>query len=42
MQRGEELEHAQLLAAMDAALELRNRSATLPSRERERVEALTH
>ncbi len=37
-----ELEEAQLLAAMNAALELRNRSATLPRSERERVEALVH
>lgn len=37
---GQELEQAQLLAAINAALELRNRSATLPRRERERVEAL--
>jgi hypothetical protein len=37
---GQEVEQAQLLAAMNAALELRNRSATLPRRERERVEAL--
>ena len=33
-------ENAQLLAAMNTALELRNRSATLPPNERERVEAL--
>jgi hypothetical protein len=39
---GHELEQAQLLAAMNAALELRNRSATLPLQERERVEALAH
>lgn len=35
-------EQAQLLAAINAALELRNRSATLPRQERERVEALAH
>ncbi len=39
---GQDPEEAQLLAAMNAALELRNRSATLPSNERERVEALAH
>ena len=33
---------AQLLAAINAALELRNRSAHLSSEERERVEALAH
>ena len=38
----QKLEEAQLLAAMNAALELRNRSATLPRDERERVEALAH
>jgi len=40
--RGHELEDAQLLAAMNAAVELRNRLVTLPTQERERVEALAH
>lgn len=39
---GQDFEQAQLLAAMNAALELRNRSAALPEQERERVEALAH
>ena len=42
VQGGQDPEDAQLLAAMNAALELRNRSAALPLKERERVEALAH
>ena len=40
VKNGHDPEQAQLLAAINAALELRNRSATLPRQERERIEAL--